>query len=172
MRDSRRGQFTVLLFTLVFFVGVGGCSSSPLTPVDDLVAATDAQFSRPVSAAVTAGSTRLESSGPEGARWWLTSNEADVTVSNNSQPSPVIDITARIIAPPCPGRVELIVQSPGSPSIRLVAGSAGKPLSLRLDVPLGRSKTIHLSVLTPPCHVATDPATIYAGLFALKAQTP
>lgn len=172
MRSSRRGRFTVLVFTLVFSVGVSGCTSSSLTSAGTLVAATDAQFSRPVSAAVTAGSTGLESSGTNDGHWWLTSAQADVTVSNNSERSPVIDITATVMAPPCPGLAEVVVDSPGSPSLRLVAGSAGKLLSLRLNVPLGQSKTIHLSVLSPVCHIATDSRSLYAGLFALKAQTP
>ena len=172
MRSSRRGRSTVLVFTLVISVGLSSCTSSPLTPAGKLVAASDAQFSMPVSAAVTTGSTGLESSGPKDAHWWLTSAEADVTVSNNSELSPVIDITATVAAPPCPGLAEVVVHSPGSPSIRLVTGSAGKLLSLRLNVPLGRSKAIHLSVLTPVCHIATDARSLYLGLFALKAQTP
>jgi hypothetical protein len=171
MRCSRCGRFTVLVFTLVFLVGVVGCTSSPMAPAGNLVAATDAQFSRPVSATVTIGSTGLEFSGGE-THWWLTSAEASVTVSNNSERSPVVDITATVMAPPCPGLAELVVNAPGSPRIRLVAGSAGKRLSLRLDVPRGRSKTIRLSVLTPACHIATDPRPFYAGLFAMEAQTP
>jgi hypothetical protein len=171
MRCSRRGRFTVLAATLLFSVGASGCTSSPLTPAGKLVAATDAQFRTPVSAAVTAGSMGLEFSGTD-AHWWLTSAEANVTVSNNSERSPIIDVTATVIAPPCPGLAEVVVDAPGSPRIRLVAGSAGKLLSLRLDVPLGRSKTIRLSVLTPACHISTDPRSLYAGLLALKAQTP
>jgi hypothetical protein len=172
MRDSSRSRVTVLVVTLVFSVGASGCTSSSLTPAGKLVAATDAQFSTPVSIAVTSGSTGLESSGSKDAHWWLTSAQADVTVSNNAERSPVIDITTTVMAPPCPGLAEVVVDSPGSSSIRLVAGSAGKLLSLRLDVPLGRSKTIHLSVLTPVCHIATDTRPFYAGLFALKAQSP
>jgi hypothetical protein len=172
MRCSRRGRFTVLVFTLVFSVGVAGCASSQLTPVGKLVAATDAQFMRPISAAVTAGSIGLESSGPRDALLWLTSAEADVTVSNNSERSPIIDVTATVKAPPCPGLAEVLVHTPGSPDIRLVAGSAGRLLSFRLAVPLGRRKTIHLSVLTPACHIATDSRSLYVGLFAMKAQTP
>lgn len=172
LRGSRRGRFTLLMFTLVISIGLSSCKSTPLTPVGKLVAARDAQFSMPVSAAVTAGSTGLESPGTKGAHWWLTSAEADVTVSNNSERSPIIDITATVRAPPCPGLAEVVVLSPGSPSTRLVAGSAGKLLSLRLNVPLGRSKKIHLSVLTPACHIATDARSLYAGLFALNAQTP
>jgi hypothetical protein len=165
-------RLTVLLVALMFSVGASGCMSSLLAPVGPLVAATEAQFSRPVSAAVTAGSTGMESSGPNDAHWWLTSASADVTVSNNSQRSPVIEVTATIMPSPCAGVVEVVVDSMGSPSIRLVAGSAGKLLSLRLDVPLGQSRTIHLSVLTPVCYIATDPRSFYAGLFVLRAQTP
>jgi hypothetical protein len=170
MKSSSRCQFTVFVFALVISVGLSGCASSPLTPVGTLVTASDAQFSMPVSAAVTSGSAGLESSGP-GAHWWLTSAEADVTVSNNSEGSPAIDITATVAGPPCPGLAEVVVHSPGSPSIRLVAGSAGKLLSLRLAVPLGQSKVIHLSVLTPACHITTDSRSLYVGLFALKALT-
>ena len=172
MSRSRRGGFTVLVCMLVFSVGVVGCTSSPLTPAGKLVAATDAQFTRPVSAAVTAGSMGLESSGPRDTLLWLTSAEADVTVSNNSERSPIIDVTATVKAPPCPGLAEVVVRTPGSPDIRLVAGSAGKLLSLRLAVPRGHSKTIHLSTLTPACHVATDSRSLYVGLLALRAQTP
>jgi len=170
MRNSR-SRVTVLGFTLALAIAPSGCTSSSLPPVRELVAASQAQFSMPVSAAVTAGSTGLEFSGAD-AHWWLTSTEADVTVSNNSERSPVIDITATVVAPPCPGLADVVVDAPGSPRIRLLAGSAGKLLSLRLDVPLGSSKKIRLSVLTPACHIATDPRPLYAGLFALKTQTP
>lgn len=172
LRSYRRGRFKALVSALVFSVGVSGCASSSLTPVGDLVAATDTQFSTPVTVAVTAGSPGLESPGTKDAHWWLTSAQADITVSNNSERSPVIDLTATVMPPPCPGLVaKVVVDSPGSPSIRLVARSAGNLLSLRLNVPLGRSTTIHLSVQTPVCHIATDPRPFYAGLFALKAQT-
>jgi hypothetical protein len=67
---------------------------------------------------------------------------------------------------------EVVGYSPGSPSIKVVAGSGGKLLSVRLNVPLGQSRTIHLSVLTPVCHIPSDPRSLYAALFALKAQTP
>jgi hypothetical protein len=170
MRCSCCSRFTVLVFTLVFSVGVIGCTSTPMAPAGKLVAATDAQFRR-VSAAVTTGSTGLEFSGAD-THWWLTSAEANVTVYNNSERSPVVDITTTVKAPPCPGLAELVVDAPGSPRLRLVAGSAGKRLSLQLEVPRGGSKTIHLSVLTPVCHIAADPRPFYAGLFALKAQTP
>lgn len=173
MRSFRQSRLRVLGFTLVLAVGLSACTSSSLTPIGELVTANDAQFSTPVSAAVTAGSTGLESSGPaDEGHWWLTSAEADVTVSNNAEPSSVVDITATLVPPPCPGPVEVVVNSPGSPSTRLTAGPGGKLLSLRLDLPRASSKTIHLSILTPLCRIATDPRPLYAGLFALKAQTP
>lgn len=157
----------MLLVALMFSVGVSGCTSSSLSPVGPLATAEDAQFSRSVSAAVTAGSPGMEWSGPDNAHWWLNSPGADITVSNNSQRSPVVEMTTRVVPPPCGRVVEVVVDSLGSPPIRLVAGSAGKLLSLRLDVPLGQSKIIHLSVLTPACHIATDSRTLYAALYSL-----
>lgn len=172
MRSPRLGPFTEFVFTVIFSVGVVGCASSPLTPAGKLVDATDAQFIKPVSVAVTAGATGMESPGPRYALSWLTSTEADVTVTNNSQRSPVIDVAATVLAPPCPGLAEVVIHSPGSKTIHVVAGSTGELLSLRLNVPLGQSKTIRLSVLTPVCHIATDARPLYAGLLGLKAQTP
>jgi hypothetical protein len=169
MRFPSRGRFMVLLAVLVFSFGPSGCTSSSLAPVGRLVAATDAQFSTPVSAAVTSGSTGMESSGSDGY-WWLNSAGVDVTVFNNSQRSPVINMTATVMPPPCPGLVEVVVDSPGSPPIRVVAGSAGKLFSLRLNVSLGQSKIIHLSVLTPPCRIATDARPLYAGLSSLRTS--
>lgn len=172
MRCSIRGQVVILLSILVLVVGASGCASYSLTPAGKLVTASDAQFSLPPSVAVTSGSSGLESSGTKDEHWWLTSDQAEITVSNNSKHSPTMEVTATVVPPPCPGLAELVVDSPGSPRIRLVVGSAGKFLALRLDVQPGRSKTIHVSVLTPVCHISTDPRSFYAGLSALKAQPP
>lgn len=171
VRGSGGGRRVLgLVFTVVFCVGAGGCGSTSLAPVGKLVPASDVQFRAPVSIAVTAGSTGQESSVSKEAHWWLSSAEADVTVFNNSGSSPLIDITANVIPPPCPGPAEVVLVSPGSPTVRLVAGPSGRRLLLRLHVPRGMSKRIHLSVLTPACRIATDPRSLYAGLAALEAK--
>jgi hypothetical protein len=169
VRSPSRGRFIAMLVALVFSVGSTGCTSSSLAPVGTLVPATDAHFRPPVGAAVTLGSSQGMESSVSDWFWWLTSAGAVVTVSNNFQRSPVIDLTARLMPPPCSGLVEVVVDSPGSPTTRVVAGSAGKLLSLRLNVSLGQSRIIHLSVRTPACHTATDTRSFYAGLYSLKA---
>jgi hypothetical protein len=150
---------------------IAGCSADVQTPMGPLVPADPAQFSAPISVGLQLGSATGETSGGA-VHYWLTQPSTTLIVSNNAQKSPLIELTATLTPPPCPGQsAQATIDSVNLPSRREQIPVGGKIVHLRLSLARGGQRVVQISILTPPCHITTDPRTFYAGLSGLSVAT-